>query len=285
MGSFLMHSHRSRAGHMEKRLEDIHEKVDELILSRRRVKEVLVVLDKDENNPEAADYVLKDQTSRRTQEEGPPANESPVPAPIIDPITDNEVEPKLPPPSSSDPVPDLVPILAPDSTPSDVDAVPSPTEQPKALIQNNRRRLMSALCATVVAAAVMDIQSGEQSKLKGSLAVVQSALAPTITDFQLVTVTKTSTAKPSCKTATRTLTETSESTQTITKSFTESITLQPPKPVTVTQTRTETVRQTVTKQQPPEKSDTESLVQALGLSQQLTSEDHRVFNYIAGREW
>lgn len=271
---------------MEKRLEDIHEKVDELVLSRRRVKEVLVVLDKDENDPEATDYVLKDQTSRRTQNDAPPVDESPVAAPVDSPVAKEEVEADLPPPSSSGSSPDLVPNLTPDSTPSEESVTPPAMDETKPAPQNNKRRLVTALYVTAVAAAVMDLKSGEKSKLRGPIAAVIDTLAPTstITDFQLVTVTKTSTAKPACKTATRTLTESFESTRTITKSVTQSITLPPPKASTIFQTKTETLRQTVTKQSPA-KSDTESLVQALRLNQLYTSEDRRILKDISRREW
>ena len=55
---------RTRGQHIEARLEDIHDKVEELISSRRNVKEVLVVLEQDDGDSAAADFVLQDRTSR-----------------------------------------------------------------------------------------------------------------------------------------------------------------------------------------------------------------------------
>ncbi|KAM7188957.1 hypothetical protein V8F20_010369 [Naviculisporaceae sp. PSN 640] len=53
----------TRGSHIEQRLEDIHTKVDELLSSRHNIKEVLVVLEREDDNQQA-DYVLSDRTSR-----------------------------------------------------------------------------------------------------------------------------------------------------------------------------------------------------------------------------
>jgi hypothetical protein len=55
---------RTRGAHIEQRLEDIHGKVNELVLSRANVREVLVVLENEEEGQEAQ-YTLSDRTSRQ----------------------------------------------------------------------------------------------------------------------------------------------------------------------------------------------------------------------------
>lgn len=58
---------RNRDQHIENRLEDIHAKVEELVASRQNVREVLVVLDQNDEASKQADYILQDRTSHRTQ--------------------------------------------------------------------------------------------------------------------------------------------------------------------------------------------------------------------------
>lgn len=54
----------TRGAHLERRLEEIHAKVEELMLSRANVREVLVVLEADDAGADQADYTLSDRTSR-----------------------------------------------------------------------------------------------------------------------------------------------------------------------------------------------------------------------------
>ncbi|KAM7183991.1 hypothetical protein V8F33_013262 [Rhypophila sp. PSN 637] len=58
----------SRGGHIEQRLEDIHTKVEELLSSRQNIKQVLVVLER-EDDDQPADYVLSDRTSRNVPQQ------------------------------------------------------------------------------------------------------------------------------------------------------------------------------------------------------------------------
>ena len=64
-------STRARGQRVEQTLKEIHAKVDELISSRRSVKEVLVVLDQDSHDAQKADFVLQDRSSRRQLEAAP----------------------------------------------------------------------------------------------------------------------------------------------------------------------------------------------------------------------
>jgi len=54
----------TRSAYIEKQLGEIHEKVNELVKTRANVKEVLVVLEKEEEGAELAQYTLTDRTSR-----------------------------------------------------------------------------------------------------------------------------------------------------------------------------------------------------------------------------
>jgi hypothetical protein len=51
----------TRGNHIEQRLEDIHNKVKELLSTRSKVREVLVVLEKEDETAKDADYILSDR--------------------------------------------------------------------------------------------------------------------------------------------------------------------------------------------------------------------------------
>ncbi|OAL43352.1 hypothetical protein IQ07DRAFT_298088 [Pyrenochaeta sp. DS3sAY3a] len=88
----------SRGQHIESRLEEIHERVKELITSRENVREILVVLDKDEDDIDQADYLLQDRTLRNRNGHGNSGSDDnidsgpPEPAPqatLSVPLTDD----------------------------------------------------------------------------------------------------------------------------------------------------------------------------------------------------
>ena len=56
----------TRGSHIEQRLEDIHNKIGELMSTRANVREVLVVLEKDEEAASDADYTLSDRRKQPT---------------------------------------------------------------------------------------------------------------------------------------------------------------------------------------------------------------------------
>ncbi|KAF1993020.1 hypothetical protein P154DRAFT_528078 [Amniculicola lignicola CBS 123094] len=61
----------TRGNYIEQRLEDIHGKVEELVASRSKVREVLVVLEKEDDTAQDVDYVLSDRRkSAKSQQTG-----------------------------------------------------------------------------------------------------------------------------------------------------------------------------------------------------------------------
>ena len=260
------------------------------MLSRRNVKEVLVVLDKEENEDQPADFVLRDRTSRQMRDSlvpeagsAPPLNGGQALAPAEpDPGNISLTE-------SVDTTPQLTPDSEP-SSPHDLTQDQGSEGQHEPEDQNTVTQNLLELDVSEIAPATATIGT---KRLVSTLMVGAAIAAVAVTKLPrdasilthpissirdvLGTTTTVTIHSPKCTTKTETLVTSSISTTTATKTETRTKTAG----ITTTQTIHKTAQ--VTKSIP--QGDSKALASSLRDALEPTSEDRAILSLISWRKW